>query len=183
MKVFTLGTANRQHYDFTKILGKYGIQVIMDIRRSPASPQSPQFSRDSLQMLCASQKADYVFLGNDLGRNLPTELRPSDHPERFVLRDWQTSDEFQQTLKIIAGKAGKRVTCILCSERLPDDCQRLYLAEELSRLGFEVAHILDESRLWSPPPVDQRAGQFRPRGSVRRPRRRFSGPQRAHGPR
>jgi uncharacterized protein (DUF488 family) len=151
MKVFTLGTAGRQHYDFTKVLNKYGVQVVMDIRRSPASPQSPQFNRDSLQMLCASQRADYVFLGNDLGRSLSAELRPSDPPDRYPLRDWLASDGFQQALRIIAAKAERRATCILCSERLPDDCQRSYVAQELARLGFEIVHIVDETRVWSPP--------------------------------
>ena len=98
MKVFTLGTAGRQHYDFTKILNKYGIQVVIDIRRNPTMPQSPQFSRDSLQMLCASQRADYVFLGNDLSRNLTAELRPSAPPDRFALRDWLASAEFRDRL-------------------------------------------------------------------------------------
>jgi len=182
MKVFTLGTASRQHYDFTKILNKYGIQVVMDVRRSPASPQSPQFNRDSLQMLCASQRADYVFLGNDLGRNLNAELRPSSQPDRFALRDWLASTEFQQTLKIIAAKAERRVTCILCSERLPDDCQRFYVALDLVRLGFETAHIIDETRIWSPP-TDRQPARFRPPLPKRRPQSRPRDRRSSHGQR
>jgi uncharacterized protein (DUF488 family) len=183
MKVFTLGTANRQHFDFTKILNKYGIQVVIDIRRNPTMPQSPQFSRDSLQMLCASQKADYVYLGNDLGRNLPAELRPSEPTDRFVLKEWQTSSEFQQVVRIVAAKAEKRVTCILCSERLPDDCQRFFLTQELARLGFEVAHILDETRIWSPTPARPARQGFRPRVWNRRPREGRSGSGRPPAPR
>lgn len=183
MRVFTLGTASRQHFDFTKILNKYGIQVIMDIRRSPASPQSPQFNRDSLQMLCASQRADYIFLGNDLGRNLSAELRPSGSPDRFALRDWLASPEFQQTLKIIAGKAERRVTCILCSERLPDDCQRFYLARELAKLGFETAHVIDETRIWSPPSPERPATRFTARPQDRRSQGRSHDPRRHRGQR
>jgi uncharacterized protein (DUF488 family) len=183
MKVFTLGTANRQHFDFTKILNKYGIQVVMDIRRSPASPQSPQFSRDSLQLLCASQKSDYIYLGNDLGRSLSAELRPSEPTDRFVLKEWQTSAEFQQVLRIVSAKAEKRVVCILCSERLPDDCQRFFLAQELVKLRFEVAHILDETRLWTPPPPGPRRPDSRPKTWNRRPREHRPGPGRTQGPR
>ncbi|MEO0107978.1 MAG: DUF488 family protein, partial [candidate division WOR-3 bacterium] len=77
MIIFTLGTADRPHFEFTKILSKYRIQVLLDIRPSPASPQAPQFNRDSLQLLCASQGADYVYLGNDFAGQLKTELRPA----------------------------------------------------------------------------------------------------------
>jgi len=178
MKIFTLGTANRQHFEFTKTLNKYGIQVVLDIRRSPASPQAPQFNRDSLQMLCVSQKADYIYLGNELNRGLASEgchdtLRPSGLNDRqgmarIPLKDWLASEEVQRTIKIIAAKAEKRVTCVLCSERLPSDCQRMFLAEEMSKLGFEIVHILDESQLWTPPAQGvmtppARPWQFRPR--------------------
>jgi uncharacterized protein (DUF488 family) len=183
MRIFTLGTAGRQHFDFTKILNKYGIQIVMDIRRSPASPQSPQFNRDSLQMLCASQRADYLFLGNDLGRSLSVELRPSALPDRFALRDWLASAEFQQTLKIIAGKAERRATCILCAERLPDDCQRFYLAQELAKLGFGVSHIIDETRIWSPPAAEQQPTRFRAPLPKRRPQDRSRDRRSGRGPR
>jgi uncharacterized protein (DUF488 family) len=170
MKVFTLGTAGRQHYDFTKILNKYGIQVVIDVRRSPASPQHPQFNRDSLQMLCASQGADYIFLGADLGANLDHEVKPgrTDYrgPPDPALRDWLASDEYRRCVSIIATKAEKRATCVLCSELLPGECQRQYLARSLAEKGFEISHIVDETRLWTPPSDDRRAG--RPR--YRKPR-------------
>lgn len=181
MKVFTLGTANRQHFEFTKILGKYGVQVVFDVRNSPASPLAPQFNRDSLQRLCAGQNADYLYLGNGLGEPSGTELRPSSFvhrashiahsPEgrgamgRFAvrrhddeqaqadrnLREWRSTPEFQRTVTMIAAKAAKRVSCILCGELSPQDCHRFFIAEELVRRGFEVVHILDEAKLWTPP--------------------------------
>jgi len=167
MKVFTLGTADRQHYEFTKILNKHGIQVIFDVRRSPASPQSPQFSRDSLQRLCASQNTDYIYLGNDLGGPPGVELRPHEerrrekgerrnssfvlYPLSFILSSWLASNEFKRCLGIIAGKAERRVTCVLCTERLPSNCHRMFFSDALSARGFEIVHILDEAGLWVPP--------------------------------
>jgi len=161
MKVYTLGTAQRQHFEFTKLLNKYGVQVVLDIRRSPASPGAPQFSRDGLQLLCSSQRAEYIYLGNDFAGGLDQELRPAqldpnDARARTTLREWQASDGFQRTLKIVTAKATTRVTCVLCSERTPEDCYRLFLAAELARAGFEVVHILDETRLWTAPLTQRR---------------------------
>jgi uncharacterized protein (DUF488 family) len=155
LKIFTLGTADRQHFQFTKILNKCGVQVVFDVRRSPSSPQSPQFNRDSLRLLCASQNADYIYLGPELGAGDGFEPRPHGDgtrpPADPLVRDWLASPEFQRCVGIIAGKADKRVTCILCSERLPGDCQRIFLSQALARKGFEIAHILDETTLWTPP--------------------------------
>jgi uncharacterized protein (DUF488 family) len=173
MRIYTLGTADRQHYEFTKVLNKYGIQVVFDIRRSPTSPQAPQFNRDSLLRLCASQNADYVYLGNSLGGPASGELRPHDSDYRghsdAATRDWLASDEFKRCVAIIAGKADKRVTCVLCTERLPDCCHRMFVAGALAGRGFEVAHILDETWLWTPPsPGSERPRHQRPRTAEHR---------------
>jgi uncharacterized protein (DUF488 family) len=186
MKVFTLGTAGRQHFEFTKLLNKYGIQVVLDIRRSPASPQAPQFNRDSLQMLCASQRAEYIYLGNDFAGGQEAELRPNqldpdDGRDRMTVKDWQASDGFQRVLKIVAAKAATRVTCILCTERNPDDCHRLFLANELARSGLETVHVLAESVLWTPGPARRRPA--RPRRPEREPGHGLRGPRRPRPPR
>lgn len=156
MKIYTLGTASRQHYEFTKILSKYGIQIVLDLRVTTLSSNAPQFNRDSLQMLCASQRSEYVYLGNEVGRNLTVEFRPAQEGrltplERSRLRDWQASDEFRRAVDIISEKAKTRVTCVLCTERAPSDCHRLYLADALAKKGLEIVHILDESSLWNRP--------------------------------
>jgi uncharacterized protein (DUF488 family) len=187
VKLFTLGTADRHHFDFTKILNKYRLQVILDIRHSPTSPRAPQFNRDSLQMLCASQGADYVYLGNDFVGQLDTELRPAarSHPDPAVrtrLREWLAGPEFRRILEIAARKAQTRVTCLLCRERNPDDCHRMFLAEELVTRGYAVEHILDETRLWVPPPARQTRRPDRPpdrrRPGARSHRNRFRRPDR-----
>lgn len=187
MKVFTLGTAGRQHFDFTKILSKYGIQVVFDLRRSPASPQMPQFNRDSLRMLCASQNADYIFLGHDLGGPRDKELKPPSGdfrrgPEPEV-RDWLATDEFKRCVAMIADKAGKRATCILCTERLPVDCQRWFLAQALLERKIEVVHILDEAHLWTPPPPSARPPTPNPNRPGREHRPPQRGPRRSHSSR
>lgn len=144
MRVFTIGTDHRKQFDFTRILWKFGIQVVFDVRRMPEA-QEEHFRRDGLQSTCAAQGMDYIYLGNELGG-----------PIREDLRSWISGDEFKRGLSIIRNKAAKRVCCILCAERLPEHCHRRHIAELLTKDGIEVVHILDENEVLNPRPAAPR---------------------------
>lgn len=162
MKVFTIGTDHRTHYDFARLLLKYGVEVLFDVRRTPESRED-YFRRDGLQALAAGQGIDYLFMGNELGGP-----RDQSYPQ------WTGGDEFKRGVDIIRSKAARRVCCILCAERPPENCHRLLIADHLTRLGIEVVHIIDETTVWTPPPE-------RPRPPA--PARPRHGPWRGRGPR
>ncbi len=159
MRIFTLGTGHRPAFDFSRILTKYGVQVIFDVRRVPEA-QEEHFRRNGLQALCAGQGVDYIYLGNELGG-----------PQRDDYRRWTETDEFSRGLGIIRGKAPKRVCCILCAEESPTNCHRKLIGDLLAKDGFEIVHILDENRVWLPQPTDPQPSRL-PRRPPRQPRHR-----------
>lgn len=164
MRVYTLGTDHRHQLDFARILLKYGVEVIFDVRRTPES-QEPHFRRDGLQALCAGQGIDYVYLGNELGG-----------PRESDWQGWTGTEEYARGLGIIRKKAEKRVCCVLCAERTPEHCHRLAIASDLVKAGIEVVHLLDETTTWQAPPKrpapPPRRPQYRPqRGGRGRGRR------------
>jgi uncharacterized protein (DUF488 family) len=159
MKVFTIGTDHRTHFDFTRVLLKYGVQVVFDIRRVPESRED-YFRRDGLQALTATQGIDYVYLGNELGG-----------PRDGDYRQWVEGDEYKRGLDILIRKAPKRVCCLLCAERTPENCHRLAIARELARQGIEIVHILDETSVWTPPPPSASTSTSTYRARPQRPRR------------
>ncbi len=140
MKVFTIGTDHRTHYDFARLLVKYGIEVLFDVRRTPEAREE-HFRRDGLQTLAAGQGIDYIYMGNELGG-----------PRDAGYGQWIGSDEFNRGIGIIRSKAAKRACCVLCAERTPENCHRRQIAEQLVKQGVEVVHILDEKSVWTPPP-------------------------------
>jgi len=154
MKVFTIGTDHRTHYDFPRLLLKYGIEVLFDVRRTPESRED-HFRRDGLQALAAGQGIDYIFMGNELGG-----------PRDGGFAQWTASDEFRRGTDILRSKAAKRVCCILCAERTPENCHRRIIGEYLGKQDIEVVHILDETSVWTPPP---RPSLPAPRPSPRTP--------------
>ncbi|MEO0070586.1 MAG: DUF488 domain-containing protein [candidate division WOR-3 bacterium] len=157
MRLYTLGTGRRPPYEFTRILYKFGIQVLFDIRSHPTatSDNLAHFSRAALERLCAENKINYLYLGN--------ELRA---PQQSAVKEWIESEEFHRGVKIIISKIPTRVSCLLCSCYTPEHCHRLIIANEIARCGIlpdsrigslnspgqkiEVVHILEENRFWSP---------------------------------
>ena len=142
MRTYTLGTGHRASFDFSRILSKYGIQVIFDVRRNPESPE-PHFRRDGLRELCEQQAVSYVYIGNELGG-----------PHDRDYRAWVATEAVRRWLDIIRSKSEKRVCCVLCSELTPRHCHRRVIGDLLARQEIEVVHIIDDSSTWHPEPGD-----------------------------
>ncbi|MGQ9707556.1 MAG: DUF488 family protein [bacterium] len=148
MRIYTLGIGQRPSYEFSRLLKKFGIQVLFDIRnKPPAAPAPPpssyalqkaDYSRAALERLCSKERVVYVYLGN--------ELAP---PGREGVKDWLQSEAVKRGLKIIAGKVPTRVCALVCSCYRPEHCHRLLIANELAQQGIEVVHILEENQVWS----------------------------------
>lgn len=146
MRLYTIGTGHRPAYEFSRLLYKFGIQVLFDVRNRPTGTrQLPHFSRAELEQFCSANRINYVYLGNELG-----------DPDRHSIADWLKSEPVQRGLKIIAGKIPTRVCCLLCSCYSPERCHRLPIANELLKQGVEVVHILEEDRFYHPLPQTKR---------------------------
>lgn len=155
MRIYTLGIGQRPGYEFSRVLAKFGIQVLFDIRaKPPAAPvnspslyakEKTDYSRSALEGLCSANKINYVYLGN--------ELAP---PERNNIKTWLESESVKRGLKIIASKVPINVCCLVCSCYLPEYCHRLVIADALAKQGIEVVHILEENRFWLPRESRQR---------------------------
>jgi uncharacterized protein (DUF488 family) len=139
MRVFTLGTGNRHPLDFSRILAKYGVEVIFDVRRLPLRESG--FDRDALQRLCDTAGVSYVFLGNELGGDLD-------------YRAWAAGESFGRWLGVIRRKLEQRAVCLLCRELSPERCRRRVIADKLAADGVQVVHIIDGEQRWSPAPGD-----------------------------
>jgi len=149
VRIYTLGIGQRPGYEFRRLLIKFGIQVLFDIRDNPpASPvnlpatyqrEKTDYSRRALEELCSANKIDYVYLGNELSL-----------PARNEYKDWLETDGVKRGIKIIAHKVPLRVCCLVCACYHPERCHRRLIADELAKQGIEVVHILEENRFWSP---------------------------------
>jgi uncharacterized protein (DUF488 family) len=136
--VYTVGTSTRSLDEFVALLRRYGVEVMIDVRRFPSS-RFPHFRREELAGSLPQQGIDYYHLGEKLGGY-----------RKGGYEAFSATGEFKQGLMELTEIAGQRITAIICAERLPWRCHRRLIGAELSRQGWQVIHIIDEKRNWSP---------------------------------
>lgn len=135
MRIYTLGTTSRTKEEFLKILDKYRIKVIFDVRRFPTS-HFEHFKRENLIKLCNENKITYTYLGNELGG-----FRKGGYLK------WIETQTFKKGIEIIYKTATYLPAVIICKEKYPFYCHRKYIADDLSKKGVEVIHIIDEEKI------------------------------------
>lgn len=169
-KVYTLGTGRRSEEDFIEILFGYDIKTLVDVRSFPKS-KMPLFTRANLENLLRKEGINYVFLGRELGgfrkggyeAYTGTEefKKGIDKLEQVALqsdrnavipaeagiqcnKDWMPH-QVRHDMPIVAQNA-----VIVCAERFPWKCHRRWIARELHKRGWQVEHIIDKGKVWTP---------------------------------
>jgi uncharacterized protein (DUF488 family) len=134
MRIFTLGHSTRSLEEFLKILKKFQIELVIDVRRWPSSKKFPWFNKDDLEKELKKNKIDYTHFP-ELGGY---------RKEGYMA--FSKTEEFSEAIKKLLKVIGKKNAAILCSELLWFRCHRRYIAEKLAMLGHKVIHIFDENR-------------------------------------
>ncbi|MCS7257886.1 MAG: DUF488 domain-containing protein [candidate division WOR-3 bacterium] len=129
--IYTLGTSNRTPEEFLKLLKKYSIEIIFDVRRFPKS-RFLHFIQENLTELLKTHKIEYCYLGAELGG-----FRTGGY-EKYM-----ETNEFKTGIEIITNYAQEKIGCILCAERNPTQCHRRFISQALTKLGFNVIDIIE----------------------------------------
>lgn len=137
-KIFTLGTGRRSEEDFIEILNAYNIEALIDVRSLPKS-KNIHFNRGNLEELLPSEGIGYYYLGVELGG-----FRKGGYLAYTLTGD------FMQGINRLEAVAVQMPSVIICAERLPWKCHRKWIARELHKRGWEVTHILDKGKEWTP---------------------------------
>jgi uncharacterized protein (DUF488 family) len=134
--VYTIGSSDRSWTDFVSLLARYGIDLVIDVRRFPRS-RLVHFVRHNLEEKLREAGVEYSYRGKDLGG-----YRRGGYPAYMTTACFR--EGISALLKLVAG----RKACLLCAERLPWRCHRRFIAEALAAHGVETIHILDRERVW-----------------------------------
>ncbi|KYH37208.1 MAG: hypothetical protein AYL30_006600 [Candidatus Hecatellales archaeon B24] len=135
--VYTFGHSTRSLQDFVQALKNFKVKVAVDVRRFPGSKKNPQFSREVLGLELPQAGIRYVWLGELLGGYRSGGYR----------RHMRTK-AFREGIRKLVELALKDRTAVFCSEALWFRCHRRFIADRLTRMGFEVVHLYDSKR-WS----------------------------------
>ncbi|MBC7189059.1 DUF488 domain-containing protein, partial [Candidatus Aerophobetes bacterium] len=135
-KIYTLGTSTRKLEEFIRVLKFYNIQAVVDVRRFPTSKWE-HFKKENISLSLKRERIKYFYLGRELGG-----YRKGGYEEYLKTLD------FQKGLEMLEKIASNLNSAILCAERLPWRCHRIFIAEKLQEKGWRVIHIIEEKRCW-----------------------------------
>ncbi len=137
-RIYSLGTSTRSESEFVALLGAYGVETLVDVRRFPTS-KLEHFKRENLEAFLRRDGIDYVYLEDKLGG-----YRKEGY-EAYML-----TEGFSKGLKELEGTGLEKTIAFVCAERLPWRCHRRFIGNALSVRGWEVIHIIDKDRIWQP---------------------------------
>ncbi len=149
--VFTIGHSTHTIIDFIKLLNRYNIPLICDVRSQPYSKYNSQFNRDSVKKALLESKIEYLFLGEELGgRSKNTFCYNDEGKLQYHLLAQEPL--FKKGLEKIMAEVKKRSIALMCSEGDPLKCHRTILVcRQLYQKGHfsknNIQHVLPDGSL------------------------------------
>jgi uncharacterized protein (DUF488 family) len=150
LEIYTIGHSTRSAGEFLKLLENSGIQLLVDVRRYPASRRHPQFAASALESTLGAAGIEYLhapFLG---GRRKARKGSPNTGWRVGGFRgyaDYASSEPFRTALERLIQVARDRKVTIMCAEAVPWRCHRQLIADQLCVRGIAVLHIIRPGRI------------------------------------
>jgi uncharacterized protein (DUF488 family) len=144
--IHTIGHSTRSIDAFFGLLELHSIELLVDVRRWPASKRNPQFHREALANSLRENNLTYVWRG-DLGgfrKPAPDSINTAWQVGAFrAYADFMLTDEFASILKEVEELARTKRVALMCAEAVPWQCHRQLLADAFLVRGWNVRHIMD----------------------------------------
>lgn len=155
--LFTIGHTNHSHEEFIKLLKKYDISYLLDVRSTPFSQYTSQFNKDVINDVLQANGIKYCHMGKFFGARPDDEsLYTEDNYLDF--EKMRASELFKKGLdNVKKGLSLGNNIVLMCTEKDPIDCHRaIMVARGFSLQGIEVNHILPDGNLQSQKDLDLR---------------------------
>ncbi len=145
--VHTIGHSTRTAQAFVDLLRSHRIELLVDVRRWPASRRFPHFNREPLAEFLKGAGIDYLWRG-DLGgfrKASPDSVNTAWRVATFrAYADFMLTNEFAQIMSEMETLAGNARMALMCAEAVPWQCHRQLIADAFVIRSWTVRHIMDE---------------------------------------
>lgn len=146
--IHTIGHSTRTIEIFTGLLRNHAIELVIDVRRWPASKRYPQFNREALATSLRENGIDYHWRGDLGGFRKAAPDSPNTGWQVGAFRayaDFMLTAEFETILKEVEALADAKRAAFMCAEAVPWRCHRQLLADAFLVHGWFVRHIMDNA--------------------------------------
>jgi uncharacterized protein (DUF488 family) len=145
MNVYTIGHSTRAADELSALLREHEIRLLADIRRYPGSKRYPHFASEAMARWLPEDGVAYIHMPELGGRRKPLPESPNTawRNEQFrAYADYMATDDFHGAIDKLLSLAEQQRVSIMCAEAVPWRCHRNLVADELTRRGIEVIHII-----------------------------------------
>jgi uncharacterized protein (DUF488 family) len=143
--MFTIGHSTRSSDELVALLREHGIGLLADIRRFPGSKRYPHFASEAMAQWLPENGIAYIHMPELGGRRkqLPDSPNTAWRNEQFrAYADYMATDEFRAGIDKLLALSETQPVAIMCAEAVPWRCHRNLVADDLTRRGIEVIHII-----------------------------------------
>ena len=144
MRAFTVGHSTHSSDALLALLARHGVEILVDVRRTPRSGRHPQFNLESLAASLPSHGLDYRHLPALGGRRRPRPGSPNGGWQNEAFQgyaDHALTPEFAAGLDQLCGLGRARPTAVMCAQAMWWRCHRRLIADRLTAIGWSVCHI------------------------------------------
>ncbi len=148
-KIRTIGYGNRAISDFILLLKHFKIEFLIDVRSSPYSRYSPDFSKAPLKASLSKIGIRYLFMGDSLGGTPDdSSVYTNGKADYDKLKE---KDYFLSGIARIERAINRQFSLVLmCSEAKPEMCHRTKLISEVMKSrGHHPEHIDEQGKIIS----------------------------------
>lgn len=145
--IHTIGHSTRTIEAFIELLNAHAIEMLIDVRRWPASRRFPHFNRERLAAGLEAEKIEYLWRGDLGGFRKPEPNSVNDAWKVATFRayaDFMLTQEFATIMDEMEAIASTRRVALMCAEAVPWRCHRQLLADAFLVRGWSVRHIMDK---------------------------------------
>ena len=144
--ILTIGHSNHSWEVFQGLLRRHGIEMVVDVRSTPASRWAPHFNKARIEGSLADLNISYLFLGDALGGR-PKNKNLYDDQGKVVFSRIAETDLFIQGVDRLLAESSRCRLAIMCGEGDPKDChRRLLVGKALEGQGVQVIHIMADGK-------------------------------------
>ncbi len=147
LKIWTIGHGTRPVEELVSMLGRAGVELLIDVRAHPGSRRHPQFNRDALENSLAEHGIAYQWEGGALGgfrKPRPNSRNTGLRNESFRgYADHMESGEFAAAAGRLIQEGREKRLALMCAERHPSGCHRRLISDWLASREIEVEHLID----------------------------------------
>ncbi len=154
-ELLTLGHSIHPIERFIALLKGAGATAVADVRSSPYSRYSPQYSKDALRGALSEAGIVYTFLGKEFGaRSTDSSCYRNGKVQYSKLAQ---SAAFSDGIQRVLEGLKKYRIAFVCAEKDPIECHRaLLVARAFFDRGKSVSHIHSDGTIESHPKLESR---------------------------